>query len=143
MSWYNPFSWGRKRTEADLAEAGVLEKIIHLLKEAERILNKRSSSGGVKGWTDLQEVNPLLINLEQALRLLSNLEYQNNEGSRAIFTNARYVERNHYYRDEIEPLRDTLKSVQTKKVIKTDEYKKLKNNLGALIASMEIMYAKL
>ena len=93
--------------------------------------------------TDLQDVSPPLINLEDALRLLSNLEYQNNEKSRTIFTNAHYVERNHYYRDKIEPLRDTLKSVQTKKVIKTDEYKKLKNNLVQLLASMEMTYANL
>ena len=91
----------------------------------------------------MQEVNPPLINLEDALRLLSNLEYKNNDKSKAIFTNAYYVGRNHYYRDEIEPLRDTLKSVQFKKVIKTDEYKKLRNNLGALTASMESMYAEL
>ena len=143
MAWYNHLSWGRKRTDSDLAEAEVLEKIIYLLKAAEQILDKRSFFGGVKGWTQLPEVNPPLINLEQALRLLPNLEHQNNEKSRAIFTNAYYVGRNHYYRDEIEPLIDTLKSVQTKKVIKTDEYKKLKNNLGALIASMEMMYARL
>ena len=42
MVWYNPLSWGKQRTDSDLAEAEVVKKLINLLKAAELILDKRS-----------------------------------------------------------------------------------------------------
>lgn len=141
MGWWNPLSWGKKRTDSQLEEAKLLEKLIPLLKSAHATIKKGSYSA-VRGYTDLQNITDPLVNLERALSLLSQLEHKNKPQSIAIFKDDYLVSRNRYFENEIRQLKKILNGAKGKS-LETNEFDKLDKNLDALIASMEMLFQTL
>ena len=99
MSWYNPFSWGKKRSKEDIKEAQILEQILPSINDSKTYLEGGSIGGAISGtrrcitelqhgmqeigWTRLHELRSQVDdvqkhierkNIDKAVELLGRIE---------------------------------------------------------------------